>query len=216
MNVIFIHGLGQSEESWNQTTAELPDYLTPHCPGLTALCTGKGKKMTYENLYCTFEQYCNNSSQPLHLCGISLGAVLAVNYTIYHKEKVKSLVLIAPQYKMPRLLLKLQNIIFNFMPDSSFQKIGITKSDLIQLTDSMTNLDFSRQLQDITCTSLIICGSKDTANKKAAKYMADSLPAAQIRMIKNAGHEINVEAPKTLTEILTSFYSSDTLRSFIL
>ena len=62
----------------------------------------------------------NKFSEPVTICGISLGAVLALNYCIYHAEQVQSLILIAPQYKMPRLLLKFQSILFRIMPEKSF------------------------------------------------------------------------------------------------
>ena len=37
--------------------------------------------------------------QLLNLCGLSLGAVLALNYAIDFPKKVNSLILIAPQYE---------------------------------------------------------------------------------------------------------------------
>lgn len=51
----------------------------------------------------------------------SLGAVLTLNYAIDHPDKVKALVLIAAQYKMPKKLLKVQNMLFHLMPNSAFQ-----------------------------------------------------------------------------------------------
>ena len=91
----------------------------------------------YEKIYLAFEKYVDDFSDPIHLCGISLGAVLALHYTLDHADKVSSLVLIAPQYKMPKLLLRFQNIVFRIMPDSLISKDGIAKQDIIQLTNSM-------------------------------------------------------------------------------
>ena len=56
-------------------------------------------------------------------------AVLALNYAIDHPDKVKALVLIAAQYKMPRKLLKVQNMLFHLMPNSAFKKMGFKKAD---------------------------------------------------------------------------------------
>lgn len=47
--------------------------------------------------------------------------------------KVKSLILIAPQYNMPKFLLKVQNVLFKFMPESQFKDIGLTKRTLLPL-----------------------------------------------------------------------------------
>ena len=87
-----------------------------------------------------------NSSSWLNLCGLSLGAVIALNYAIDNPTKVKSLVLIGAQYEMPKILLEFQNIIFNLLPETSFKNIGIIKKDFIKLTNSMISLNFSKDL----------------------------------------------------------------------
>ena len=168
------------------------------------LCEDKA----YEKIYLAFENYVDNFSNPINLCGISLGAVLALNYTLNHADKVSSLVLIAPQYKMPKLLLRFQNIVFRFMPDSLISKDGIAKQDIIQLTNSMRFLDFEQELKNVMCSTLIICGQKDTANIKAAMKMANLISNAKLYLIDNAGHEINVFASKKLAKAMSLFYAN--------
>ncbi|MGO4928740.1 alpha/beta fold hydrolase [Fundicoccus sp. Sow4_F4] len=48
--------------------------------------------------------------------GISLGGTLALNYAVDFPEAVDSLTLINTQFKMPKVLLSLQNIFFKFIP----------------------------------------------------------------------------------------------------
>ena len=100
-------------------------------------------------------KYCSNLSEPLDLCGLSLGAVLSLNYAIDNPEKINSLILIAPQYNMPKTLLKIQNIIFHFMPNSAFSKIGLTKKGFIEFTNSMMNIDFSENIKNLTYGQLL-------------------------------------------------------------
>jgi pimeloyl-ACP methyl ester carboxylesterase len=114
--------------------------MQAHCPNLYLLANGKGT--AYRDLYRAFENYCMGIPNPVKLCGISLGAILAMNYAMNHPEKVTSLILIAPQYKVPRLLFDLQNVIFSFMPPKAFHT-GFSKEHTIRLTSSMRNLDFS-------------------------------------------------------------------------
>lgn len=176
-----------------------------HAISLDLFSLLKGKDITYENLYHAFSEYCENISEPLNLCGLSLGAVLALNYAIDYPAKVQSLVLIGGQYEMPKGLLKFQNIMFRFVPETSFQKMGFNRKDMIQLTNSMLDLNFREDLKEISCRTLIICGEKDHANKKASKYLSESIAGAKIQFIENAGHELNLEAPKQLAEILNQF-----------
>ena len=129
-----------------------------------------------------------------------------MNYVIDYPTRVQSLVLIAAQYKMPRTLFKLQNILFQFMPKSTFENQGFQKKAIIQLTKSMIELDFSEKLRDISCETLVICGEKDGANIKANKDLAERIPKAKFQLIENASHEVNVVNPENLAVKLDTFY----------
>lgn len=204
MQYILIHGLGQNSSSWDKTISYMVTQDNIICPELSSFI--KGEDVTYSNLYNAFSKYCDTLPQPLNLCGLSLGAILALNYTIDNPTKVKSLVLIAAQYEMPKVMLKLQNIVFRFIPKKSFESIGMRKKDFIQLTNSMINLNFKDDLKNIFCPVLVLCGEKDSPNKKAVKGLWESITKAETQFIKNAKHEVNVDTPKELAEILNDFY----------
>lgn len=204
---IFLHGLGQTPESWGKTIAGLNAAEHSLCPDLADLL--RGKNATYENLYEAFSEICEELDEKIDLCGLSLGGVLALQYTIEHPEKVNSLALIAAQYKMPVNLLKLQNFLFRFMPKSSFRQTGFGKREFMLLCKTMMTLDFSLSIGEVRCPVLVIYGEKDSANKKAALELADNLKNAQLQVIPGAGHEVNVEAPEKLAEVLRDFYKQD-------
>lgn len=205
MKHILIHGLGQKASSWNETTSYMPGQYTIICPELSLFI--KDKDASYSNLYTAFSEYCNNISGPLNLCGLSLGAVLALNYAIDNPKKVNSLVLIAAQYEMPKTLLKLQNIVFKFIPEKSFKSMGLSRNDFIKLTSSMMNLNFNEGLNNILCPVLLICGDKDSPNKKATINLYESISQAEIIFIKDAKHEVNNDNPKELAEVLNDFHN---------
>lgn len=205
MKHILIHGLGQKASSWNETISYMTGQDTIICPELSLFI--KEKDASYSNLYTAFSEYCNNISGPLNLCGLSLGAVLALNYAIDNPKKVNSLVLIAAQYEMPKTLLKLQNIVFKFIPEKSFKSMGLSRNDFIKLTSSMMNLNFNEGLNNILCPVLLICGDKDSPNKKATRNLYESISQAEIIFIKDAKHEVNNDNPKELAEILNDFHN---------
>lgn len=200
MKYIFLHGLGQTPDSWNKVLKELHSPETALCPNLAKLMPDGNAD--YPSLYTAFSALCDTIEDDLTLCGLSLGGVLALNYTIDHPEKVKSLILIATPYKMPKQLLRLQNILFRFMPKSAFSQTGFQKIDFIRLCHSMAELDFSRSLRKVTCPVLVLCGEHDLANQKAARMLAGLLKNAAFQQIPNAGHEVNTDAPERLAEIL--------------
>ena len=202
-NYIFLHGLGQTAASWNKVFSilRIPD---PICPDLFSML--KGQDINYPNLFRQFEKTCEEYDGKVCICGISLGAVLALNYAVEHFQKVQSLILIAPQYKMPKGILYIQNIIFHLMPEKSFLEIGISKKDMLSLTKSMLRLDFREELSRLTCPIMILCGEKDKANQKAAIRMKKIIANAELYLIEQAGHEVNIEAPEELANLIGKFW----------
>ncbi len=174
------------------------------CPDLTQFL--HDKEPIYVNLYQAFFRYCAEFEKSVNLCGLSLGGVLALQYTIENPEKVNSLVLIGTQYVMPKRLLKFQNMVFHVMPDKAFQETGFGKKGFISLSKSMMDLDFSGTLQEIECPVLLICGKKDSANKRAAIRMRQKIPCAKLKLMGSAGHEVNVDAPEKLGKLLDGFW----------
>lgn len=199
MKHILLHGMGQNASSWDKTIPFLSSNETV-CPELRDFFP-EGN-CYYSKMYNAFCEYCNNFSEPLNLCGLSLGAVLALNYAIDFPQRVQSLILIAPQYDMPKFLLKVQNILFKFMPESQFKDIGLTKKDFITLTNSMANMDFTSGLKNVSCPVLVLCGEKDNINKKAAIKLAEKLSRAKFSTIENSGHEVNMDNPNGLAKAM--------------
>ena len=204
MKYIFIHGLGQGPDSWNKTVSCMREQEEIQCLSVFAL--KNWEEISYRRVYEDFSAYCESVKTEFGLCGLSLGAVIALNYVVEHPGKVKSLVLIGGQCVMPKGLLRLQNMIFQLMPNGIFKKMGIGKRELIQLTKSMMVLDFKEDLQKVDCRTLIVCGEKDRANRRAAEMMAEKIPGARIKILEGCGHEVNVEDPEKLADILEAFY----------
>ena len=207
MKQIYLHGLGQNPDSWSKVIEQLETAEHSVCPDLSKLV--QGQDTTYQNLYAAFSVMCDAIEEDICLCGLSLGGVLALNYAIEHPGKIKVLVLIATQYKMPKILLKVQNTIFRFMPKSLFQQMGFRKSDFLKLCNTMMELDFSDSIYKVSCPTLVIYGEKDRANKNASIELANMLIDAELQVFNGAGHEINIEAPDKLVETLRVFFGRD-------
>lgn len=72
---IFLHGLGQDPSSWDKILSCLPEEKNVSCPDLFRFFGGE--ECAYQNLFGSFSRYCEKVNEPFHLCGLSLGAVLA-------------------------------------------------------------------------------------------------------------------------------------------
>ena len=204
MKKIFIHGSGHKGTSWSETISYMKDNKDILCPDLSSILDGK--EASYYNLYSAFSEYCNKIDGKINLCGISLGGILALNYTLDFPDKVQSLVLIGTPHKVPRIMFSIQNVIFKFLPQSIFDNMAFNKKDTFILGKSMKKLDFSNKVQKIKCPTLIVCGEKDSANIKSAYYLSENIKNAKLKIIENTGHVVNEEKPQILAKVLEQFY----------
>ena len=202
---IFVHGSGHKAASWEKTISYITDSEGIVCPNLSSIL--EGKEASYENLYSSFVKYCSEMDGQIHLCGLSLGGILALNFALDFPQKVKTLVLIGTPYKVPKAAFGFQNVIFRFLPNSVFETMAFDKKDTFALGNTMKNLDFSDKVKNVKCPTLILCGEKDRANLKSAVYLSQNIRNAELKIIENTGHVVNEENPKALADILTEYYS---------
>ena len=146
MSYVFLHGLGQNAQAW--------DKVQSHFPG--AICPDLAQCPDYPSLYQTLSAQLQCVPNPLYLCGLSLGGVLALDFTLKNPDRVRSLVLIGAQYKMPKTLLSLQNAVLRLMG----------RREMVRMCNSMKHLDFSAELGRISCPVLVVCGDTVTESMK--------------------------------------------------
>lgn len=204
MEHIFVHGLGQDSKSWDYLIKKLNLVDDISTPDLSKIVLNK--ELNYQNLYNSFYDICEERKEQVHLCGLSLGAILCMNYAIENPERVASLILIAPQYKIPKMLFKIQNAIFKLMPKSMFANMGFSKKDTLSLTKSMTNLNFTKGLESINCPTLILCGEKDSANLKASRELVKLIPQSKFFTVSDSKHEVNIDNPDSLAMFINEFH----------
>lgn len=207
MKKVLIHGSGHKATSWKETISYIENSKEILCPELSAIL--EGKEASYTNLYSAFTEYCNRLHGKIHLCGISLGGILALNYAIDFPEKVKSLVLIGTPHRIPKIMFSIQNIVFKILPKSLFDNMAFSKKDTFILGNSMKKLDFSNKVKNIKCPTLIICGQKDTANIKSSHFLTENIKNSKEIIFENTGHVVNEENPELLAKTLKEHYTEN-------
>ena len=205
---ILVHGLGQDEKSWNEVKNQLNNNgINVEIPNLFSIV--KNYQVNYENMYETFADYCNSFNEKINLVGLSLGGVLALDFVKKYPEKVNSIILIGTPYKITKALFKMQSLIFHIMPKSTFEKMGCCKTEFITLVNSMSNLNIAKDLETIKCKSLIACGAKDNVNMESAKLLNNSIKNSEFKVISNLSHEVNIDNPKELSNIIYDFWKDN-------
>ena len=200
MKLIFLHGLGQSAESWKEVRNLLTDYPSE------AIELFPSGVSSYQNAKERVYQYLVQETEPFVLIGLSLGATLALELSSYDLPNLQGLVLSGCPLKLAgNILFKIQLMIFKLLPKSFFEKQGADKTHMVGVSEEMKTLDLTQIAQNCHYPSLLICGSKDLPNLISMRKLYQLLPQARFQIIPDGPHTLNTDKPKEFAEKTRSF-----------
>lgn len=141
----------------------------------------------------------------MHVCGLSLGAMIALQLALDHPTRVRSLTLAAGQVKPPRVLMAVQSAVMRVLPSSVFERQGAAKDVMLPVLRAVGRVDFSARLASVSVPTLVLYGSKDRPNLPAARQLAQGIRDARLHIIPGAGHQSHVQAPEEFSRALGAF-----------
>ena len=200
MKLIFLHGLGQSAESWEEVQDLLADYpseileLFP-----SGVCS-------YEEAKKRVAKHLSEEKQPFVLIGLSLGATLALELSSYDLPNLQALVLSGCPLKLAgNIPFYIQLLIFKLLPKRVFEKQGADKALMVGVSEELKTLDLREIARNCPYPSLLICGSQDKPNLSSMKAIQELMPDSQFQIIPDGPHVLNRAKPKEFAEITRSF-----------
>ena len=200
MKLIFLHGLGQSAESWKEVQELLADYpseaLDLFPTGITSYQEAK------ESIY----QHLSEETEPFVLIGLSLGAALALELSSYDLPNLQALVLSGCPLKLAgNIPFYIQLLIFKLLPKRTFEKQGADKSLLVGVSEELKTLDLTDISRTCPYPTLLICGSQDKPNLSSMKAIQELMPNSQFQIIPDGPHVLNRAKPKEFVALTRSF-----------
>ena len=200
MKLIFLHGLGQSADSWKEVQELLVDYPSG------ALELFPSGVATYQEAKEHIYQHLSEETEPFVLIGLSLGAALALELSSYDLPNLQALVLSGCPLKLAgNIPFYIQLLIFKLLPKRTFEKQGADKSLLVGVSEELKTLDLREIAKNCPYPTLLICGSKDKPNLSSMKALHRLLTNSQFQIIPDGPHVLNKEKPKEFVEKLRSF-----------
>ena len=200
MKVIFLHGLGQDERSWKEVQEALADVPTE------SLALFPRGNESYQDIRQATLQHLQAQNQPFILVGLSLGGLLALDLADQALPHLKGLMLSGTQYNLAdNFLYRLQILVFKLMPKSIFTKQGADKSQMIRILTELRKVNLTDKITKIKLPILLVCGSKDKPNLKAAYELNKLLKDSQLCIIENGVHTLNIQMPETFAQIIENF-----------
>ncbi|WP_017612454.1 alpha/beta fold hydrolase [Nocardiopsis salina] len=205
--VVFLHGLGAGPDSWDAELAALPDGFAGLAPRISGLSDDGAGLFTFATAAAeVVDGLDRRGIVRAHLCGLSIGAMLALWTALEYPERVASLVLSGGQVRPPTTALAVQTTIFRALPGRLVVPGGMDKHRFLAALEEVARVDFRGRLPEVGVAALVMCGSWDVVNLPAARTMAAGLPRAQLRIVPGGWHELNVGRPADFAAALHEFY----------
>ena len=200
MKLVFLHGLGQSADSWKEVQYLLADYPSE---ALDLFPSGVG---TYQEAKERIYQHLSKETEPFVLVGLSLGATLALELSSSEIPNLQGLVLSGCPLKLAgNIPFYIQLLIFKLLPKSIYEKQGADKALMVGVSEELKTLDLREIARNCPYPSLLICGSQDKPNLKSMKGLQQLIPNSQFEIIPDGPHILNRAKPEEFAEITRSF-----------
>ena len=200
MKLIFLHGLGQSAESWKEVQDFLADYTSE------ALDLFPSGVSNYQEAKERIYQHLSKETEPFVLIGLSLGAVLALELSSSEIPTLQALVLSGCPLKLAgNIPFYFQTLIFKLLPKRIFEKQGADKSLLVGVSEELKTLDLTDISRTCSYPTLLICGSKDKPNLSSMRSLHKLISESQFQIIPDGPHVLNKEKPKEFAEQIKPF-----------
>jgi pimeloyl-ACP methyl ester carboxylesterase len=162
------------------------------------------------------------------LVGHSMGSAVALALAIHHPEHVLGLGLIGAGARLrvhPALLESAANpttfykvvetlVSWSFSPNAQPRLVELAYKRMTETRQSVlygdllacNSFDVMDHLGLIHQPTLVICGADDQMTPlRYAQYLSNSIPAAHLAEIPNAGHMVMLEQPRAVADALLSF-----------
>ena len=207
--VIFLHALGAWPEAWDAQVQSLPAPYAGIAPTIAGVKEAGTVPFSFadaaDDLVTVLDR---QDADRTHLCGLSLGAMVATQFAIDHPARVASLVLSGSQVAPNPAMMAVQRAVIRLLPERTAAGFGLTKRSWLAMVRAVADADFRSRLHEIEAPTLVLCGSRDVANLPAARLLARTVPGAELKIIRGAGHEWNNQFPERFNDVIGDFYRS--------
>lgn len=205
-HVVLLAGVGQDASSWDAAVSLLPDGVVPHPLAVSDLVSSD-ERFTMAAATSALDGIVDSLGiDGVVVVGLSMGAMLAMAYTIAHPDRVRGLVVSAPQVRPSPAIMLFEQAAVRLLPEGWLGlPADLGRARVLEILKVTSRIDFRRSLPDIQVPVLAICGSKDTANLAAARAVADGVPRGRLEIVEGGGHELNTERPADFARLVSGF-----------
>lgn len=226
--LLLIHGAGADHTLWGEQISALQKAFTVAALDLNG--HSQSPKRTSRDGISLYAQearaVCEALGVPTVLVGHSMGGAVAMTLALDPPQNLAGLVLVGTGAKLrvhPQILefcrsdfARARDLLVTWAfaahapselrerSRAQMQRNGA--ETLFRDFSSCNSFDVTDRLSEITCPTLIVCGTADQLTPaKYSEYLQAHIAGAQLRLIENAGHMVMLEQPDALNQVLRDF-----------
>lgn len=204
--LVFLHGLGQTPQFWQDQVTSLPPGLKAVAPWLEGLRPGQPRDFDLDVAAdAALAQLNRHGVDQVALVGSGLGASVAVAAAGRSPAAVSHLVLTGVQPRPPRMAGLAQRLAVQAMPKARLADAGLDRARMLRLVKAASGIDLRPLLPAITASVVVVAGADDPAYLQAAKQLADGLSGGRLEVLDGAGAEPSLDAPTAFNDLLYGF-----------
>jgi pimeloyl-ACP methyl ester carboxylesterase len=137
------------------------------------------------------------------VCGIGLGAMVALRLAAAQPARVSHLALVTRQVAVSPLLMSLPAVVLKLLPATAVARLGAGQPQILSLLDQVRPVDAVPLASRVTVPSTVLCGARDRINRRASERLAQALPQGRLQLIPRAGPAWPTQSPQLLADALT-------------
>jgi 3-oxoadipate enol-lactonase len=206
--IVLLHGSGRASRMWQPVLQDLSAEWHVLAPDLPGFGRSAGPFSVWRAAH-TVAEIAAVQTAPVHLCGLSLGGLIAVRVAAQLGTQVASLTVtgtpVVPRRDFPAALRRYRRLPRALLP--MFSDVA-GRRDWLRMLDELEATDVRDCLPLVTAPALVICGSRDWRAVPAACELAKGIPGGRVWVAPHQGHNWPMTSPQLFTKVLTGFIAA--------
>lgn len=177
--LVFLHDMADTPLTWQDQVGALPEGWRPLTPWLRGMKPIDKEDFDLQAAADALSVVpLEHGVESFAICGMGLGAAVALRAAADSPAMVSGLVLVNPLIAPPGAVLKMQKAALRMTPRSRLAAQNVDKDHLLAAMDMLATLDLGDALEHVDCPTLVVSSQAQPATQKQATELAARLSNA--------------------------------------
>jgi len=177
--LVFLHDMADTPLTWQDQVGALPEGWRPLTPWLRGMKPIDKEDFDLQAAADALSVIpLEHGVESFAICGVGLGAAVALRCAADSPQMVSGLVLVNPLVAPPGAILKMQKAALRMTPRSRLAAQNLDKDHLLAAMDMLATLDLGDAPEQVDCPTLVISSTAQPATGKLAAELAARMRSA--------------------------------------